>query len=146
MKKKERETLAQQGSDELVETEKQLKEASWKLRLQQATGQLEPPEVVLRAELADYSRAHPNTVNYGSGSASLMLASLPVVWWTAKAARRYELGKVRLGLIAAYLSLRLSAADRFRPLLAPGRRGLGGGGGHRDSLLEIRRGAGRRRR
>ncbi len=44
MKKKERETLAQQGVDELVEKEKQLKEASWKLRLQQATGQLGEPE------------------------------------------------------------------------------------------------------
>ncbi len=43
MKKKERETLAQQGAAELVEKEKQLKEASWKLRLQKATGQLENP-------------------------------------------------------------------------------------------------------
>jgi cytochrome c oxidase subunit III len=33
----------------------------------------------------------------------VMLASLPVVWWTSKAAHRYELGKVRLGLIAATL-------------------------------------------
>ena len=43
MKKKERETLAQQGAAELAEKEKQLKEASWKLRLQKATGQLENP-------------------------------------------------------------------------------------------------------
>lgn len=43
MKKKERETLAQQGAAELVEKEKQIKEASWKLRLQKATGQLENP-------------------------------------------------------------------------------------------------------
>jgi len=54
MKKKERETLAQQGVDELVEKEKQLKEASWKLRLQQSTGQLENPSRlrVLRRDIA----------------------------------------------------------------------------------------------
>ena len=54
MKKKERETLAQQGADELVEREKQLKEASWKLRLQQSTGQLENPSRlrVLRRDIA----------------------------------------------------------------------------------------------
>ena len=33
----------------------------------------------------------------------VMLASLPVVWWTAKAARRFELGKVRIGLVLATL-------------------------------------------
>lgn len=43
MKKKERETLAQQGAAELAEKEKHVKEASWKLRLQKATGQLENP-------------------------------------------------------------------------------------------------------
>jgi large subunit ribosomal protein L29 len=54
MKKKERETLAQQGTGELVEKEKQLKEASWKLRLQQSTGQLENPSRlrVLRRDIA----------------------------------------------------------------------------------------------
>jgi large subunit ribosomal protein L29 len=54
MKKKERETLAQQGAEELVEKEKQLKEASWKLRLQQSTGQLENPSRlrVLRRDIA----------------------------------------------------------------------------------------------
>jgi len=54
MKKKERETLAQQGTEELAEKEKQLKEASWKLRLQQATGQLENPSrlKVLRRDIA----------------------------------------------------------------------------------------------
>jgi large subunit ribosomal protein L29 len=54
MKKKERETLAQQGVDELVEKERQLKEASWKLRLQQSTGQLENPSRlrVLRRDIA----------------------------------------------------------------------------------------------
>ena len=54
MKKKERETLAQQGVDELVEKEKQLKEAAWKLRLQQSTGQLENPSRlrVLRRDIA----------------------------------------------------------------------------------------------
>jgi large subunit ribosomal protein L29 len=54
MKKKEREMLAQQGADELVEKEKQLKEASWKLRLQQSTGQLENPSRlrVLRRDIA----------------------------------------------------------------------------------------------
>ena len=62
MKKKERETLAQQGVDELVEREKQLKEASWKLRLQQSTGQLENPSrlrVVRRdiARIKTYRRA-----------------------------------------------------------------------------------------
>ncbi len=62
MKKKERETLAQQGADELVEKEKQLKEASWKLRLQQSTGQLENPSrlrVVRRdiARIKTYRRA-----------------------------------------------------------------------------------------
>jgi large subunit ribosomal protein L29 len=43
MKKKERETLSQQSEADLAEKEKQLKEASWKLRLQKATGQLENP-------------------------------------------------------------------------------------------------------
>jgi large subunit ribosomal protein L29 len=43
MKKKERETLANQGAVELAEKAKQLQEASWKLRLQKATGQLENP-------------------------------------------------------------------------------------------------------
>ncbi len=43
MKKKERETLAQQGEAELAEKEKQLREAGWKLRLQKSTGQLENP-------------------------------------------------------------------------------------------------------
>ncbi len=54
MKKKERETLAQQGAVELAEKEKQLKEASWKLRLQKATGQLENPSRLkaLRRDLA----------------------------------------------------------------------------------------------
>ena len=54
MKKKERETLAQQGAGELVEKEKQLKDASWKLRLQQSTGQLENPSRlrVLRRDIA----------------------------------------------------------------------------------------------
>jgi large subunit ribosomal protein L29 len=54
MKKKEREMLAQQGADELIEKEKQLKEASWKLRLQQSTGQLENPSRlrVLRRDIA----------------------------------------------------------------------------------------------
>jgi large subunit ribosomal protein L29 len=54
MKKKERETLAQQSDADLAEKEKQLAEASWKLRLQKATGQLENPTRlrVLRRDLA----------------------------------------------------------------------------------------------
>ena len=54
MKKKERETLAQQGLAELVEKEKQLKESAWKLRLQKSTGQLENPSRlrVLRRDIA----------------------------------------------------------------------------------------------
>jgi large subunit ribosomal protein L29 len=54
MKKKEREMLAQQGDAELLEKEKQLREASWKLRLQKSTGQLENPSRlrVLRRDLA----------------------------------------------------------------------------------------------
>jgi len=54
MKKKERETLAQQGEVELTEKEKQLREASWKLRLQKATGQLENPGRlrILRRDIA----------------------------------------------------------------------------------------------
>ena len=54
MKKKERETLAQQGAVELAEKEKQLKEASWKLRLQKSTGQLENPSRLkaLRRDIA----------------------------------------------------------------------------------------------
>lgn len=43
MKKKDREALAQQGEEDLREKEKELKAASWKLRLQKATGQLENP-------------------------------------------------------------------------------------------------------
>jgi large subunit ribosomal protein L29 len=54
MKKKERETLALQGAADLVEKEKELREASWKLRLQKSTGQLENPTRlrVLRRDLA----------------------------------------------------------------------------------------------
>jgi large subunit ribosomal protein L29 len=54
MKKKERETLAQQGAADLVEREKELREASWKLRLQKSTGQLENPSrlKVMRRDLA----------------------------------------------------------------------------------------------
>ena len=54
MKKKERETLAQQSDGDLAEKEKQLAEASWKLRLQKATGQLENPTRlrVLRRDIA----------------------------------------------------------------------------------------------
>jgi large subunit ribosomal protein L29 len=54
MKKKERETLAQQGESELLEKEKQIREASWKLRLQKATGQLDNPMRLktLRRDLA----------------------------------------------------------------------------------------------
>jgi large subunit ribosomal protein L29 len=43
MKKKEREALAHQAMADLLEKEKQLKEAAWKLRLQKSTGQLEDP-------------------------------------------------------------------------------------------------------
>ncbi len=62
MKKKERETLAQQGHGDLLEKEKQLKESSWKLRLQKSTGQLENPSrlKVLRRDIArvkTYQRA-----------------------------------------------------------------------------------------
>lgn len=54
MKKKERETLAQQSDADLAEKQKQLAEASWKLRLQKATGQLEDPSRlrVLRRDIA----------------------------------------------------------------------------------------------
>ena len=54
MKKKERETLSQQSDADLAEKQKQLIEASWKLRLQKATGQLEDPSRlrVLRRDLA----------------------------------------------------------------------------------------------
>ena len=62
MKKKEREALAQQGLEDLLEKEKQLTESSWKLRLQKATGQLENPSrlrVVRRdiARVKTYRRA-----------------------------------------------------------------------------------------
>ncbi len=62
MKKKERETLANQGAPELAEKAKQLTEASWKLRLQKATGQLENPSrlKVIRRDIArvrTYQRA-----------------------------------------------------------------------------------------
>jgi large subunit ribosomal protein L29 len=43
MKKKEREALALQGAADLLEKDKQFKEAAWKLRLQKSTGQLENP-------------------------------------------------------------------------------------------------------
>jgi large subunit ribosomal protein L29 len=62
MKKKERETLSQQGPADLAEREKELREASWKLRLQKSTGQLENPSrlKVMRRDLArvkTYQRA-----------------------------------------------------------------------------------------
>ena len=47
----------------------------------------------------------------------LMLASLPVVWWLAKAARRFDLGAVRIGLTiatlfnAAFVAVRISRID-----------------------------------
>jgi len=54
MKKKERETLAQLGETELAEKVKHIQEASWKLRLQKATGQLDNPMRLrtLRRDLA----------------------------------------------------------------------------------------------
>jgi large subunit ribosomal protein L29 len=54
MKKKERETLAHQGDADLAQKEKELRESSWKLRLQKSTGQLENPTRlrVLRRDLA----------------------------------------------------------------------------------------------
>jgi large subunit ribosomal protein L29 len=55
MKKKEREALAHQSGDELLQKEKQLKESAWKLRLQKATGQLENP-TRLRALRRDIAR------------------------------------------------------------------------------------------
>ena len=55
MKKKERETLAQQGPEDLSEKLKQLREAAWKLRLQKATGQLENPSR-LKAVRRDIAR------------------------------------------------------------------------------------------
>jgi len=55
MKKKERETLALQGEADLAEKEKELREASWKLRLQKSTGQLENP-VRLRVLRRDIAR------------------------------------------------------------------------------------------
>ena len=62
MKKKEREMLANQGGAELEEKAKELREASWKLRLQKATGQLENPSrlKVIRRDIArirTYQRA-----------------------------------------------------------------------------------------
>ena len=62
MKKKERDLLSQQGAEELAEKEKQLREASWKLRLQKATGQLDNPmrlKTVRRdiARVKTYARA-----------------------------------------------------------------------------------------
>ena len=70
MKKKERETLAQQGDAELAEVEKQLRESSWKLRLQKSTGQLENPSRLkfLRRDLArvkTYRRALQNKAEAG---------------------------------------------------------------------------------
>lgn len=55
MKKKERETLAQQGEAELAEKAKHNQEASWKLRLQKATGQLDNP-MRLRTLRRDFAR------------------------------------------------------------------------------------------
>jgi len=54
MKKREKQALAAQGTGELIEKEKQLKEAAWKLRLQKATGQLENPSRLsnLRRDIA----------------------------------------------------------------------------------------------
>jgi large subunit ribosomal protein L29 len=62
MKKKEREALAQMGEGELLEKEKELSEASWKLRLQKSTGQLEDPSRLKRlrrdvARVKTYRRA-----------------------------------------------------------------------------------------
>jgi large subunit ribosomal protein L29 len=48
MKKRDREALANQAIGDLLEKEKQLKEAAWKLRLQKSTGQLEDPSRLRR--------------------------------------------------------------------------------------------------
>ena len=47
----------------------------------------------------------------------VMLASLPVMWWLASAARRYDLGKVRIGLILATLFNAAFVGLRFVELL-----------------------------
>ena len=54
MKKKEREALALQGEADLREKERELRESSWKLRLQKSTGQLENPTRlrILRRDIA----------------------------------------------------------------------------------------------
>ena len=58
MKKREKQALAAQGTGELIEKEKQLKEAAWKLRLQKATGQLENPSrlSILRRDIGQVDR------------------------------------------------------------------------------------------
>jgi ribosomal protein L29 len=55
MKKKEREALGQLGDTDLAVKETELSEASWKLRLQKATGRLENPSR-LKATRRDLAR------------------------------------------------------------------------------------------
>src|SRR5205085_232917 len=47
----------------------------------------------------------------------VMLASIPVVMWTAKSAKRYDLGKVRIGLVLATLFNAAFVAIRMVELL-----------------------------
>jgi heme/copper-type cytochrome/quinol oxidase subunit 3 len=59
--------------------------------------------VYLHQNFAEWPPAHTPRPSLGVPTLQLaiMLASLPVVAWTQRSARRYDLGKVRIGLTAA---------------------------------------------
>ena len=61
--------------------------------------------VYLHQNFSTWPPAHTPLPSLGAPTAQVlvMLASIPVVLWTARAARRFDLGKVRIGLTLATL-------------------------------------------
>jgi cytochrome c oxidase subunit III len=61
--------------------------------------------VYLQQNFATWPPEHTPLPSLGAPTAQVltMLASIPVVLWTSKAARRFDLGKVRIGLTLATL-------------------------------------------
>jgi cytochrome c oxidase subunit 3 len=61
--------------------------------------------IYLQQNFSTWPPEHTPRPSLGAPTAQVlvMLASIPVVLWTSKAARRFDLGKVRIGLVVATL-------------------------------------------
>jgi cytochrome c oxidase subunit III len=61
--------------------------------------------VYLRQNFSTWPPEHTPVPSLGAPTAQVlvMLASIPVILWTSRAARRFDLGKVRIGLVLATL-------------------------------------------